>query len=273
MPIIKTQDLAIYYEATGDIKADSSPVLFIGGTGGDLRSRPNVMDGPLPASMTTIAYDQRGLGQTEKPQGPYTMAQYADDAVALLDALSVDRAHVIGVSFGGMVAQHLALRHAARIDKLVLCCTSSGGEYPSYPFHELEPDISPEQRLRRLMGINDLRRDQAWQAANPDKIDSMLRYTREHAIADHGTEEFKRGARAQVLARAAHDVTDRLSEIAIPTLICAGKYDGIAPVANQQVLKERLPNASLRWFEGGHMFMVQDKRALKAVIEFLKPGD
>ena len=265
LPYIKTQEISIYYEIAGEGK----PVLFIGGTGADLRVKPNVLDGPLPKAMKVLAYDQRGLGQTDKPEGPYTMAQYADDAVHLLDELGLDRVHVVGVSFGGMVAQHLALRHPGRIDSLVLCCTSAGGSSMSYPFHELPIDLTPTERLRIMLGISDLRCDEQWQARNPNKIDAMIKYTQNHAVAAHQTSEFKRGSNLQLQARADHDLSDRLGGIAIPTLLCAGKYDGIAPVSNQEFLQSNLPNSSLEWFEGGHIFLVQDKRAWTAIIEFL----
>jgi 3-oxoadipate enol-lactonase len=268
LPTIKTDELTIHYE----IKGEGTPVLYIGGTGGDLRTTPNVLDGPLPKSTHTIAYDQRGLGQTEKPEGPYTMAQYADDAAQLLDGLGFDRVNVIGVSFGGMVAQHLALRHASRVEKLILCCTSAGGDSASYPYHELPIDISPEERLRVMMGVSDLRRDEDWRSNNPDKVEAIFTYTREHAIADHQTPEFRRGANLQLLARADHDVTQRLSEINMPTLLCAGRYDGVAPAVNQDFLLGHLPNAKIEWFEGGHMFLIQDKNAWPAIIKFLDGG-
>jgi 3-oxoadipate enol-lactonase len=269
LPFIETDKLSIYYETKGDVKDKGVPILYIGGTGGDLRAKPNILDSPLPNSMCTVAYDQRGLGQTDKPEGPYTMAEYADDAAQLLDALEFDRVHVIGVSFGGMVALNFALRHTDRIERLVLCCTSAGGDSASYPFHELPEDISAEDRAREMMGVSDLRCDDDWQSNNPDKVAAMMAHTREHAIADHQSPEFKRGAKLQLLARAGHDVTDRLSEISVPTLLCAGKYDGIAPLANQDFLLSHLPDAALQWFEGGHMFMIQDKKAWPAIIKFL----
>src|SRR3954464_14665472 len=91
--------LKLYYERAGA----GPPLLFISGTGGDLRMQPNVFASPLAKAFDLLAYDQRGLGRTAKPDGPYSMAQYADDAAALLDHLGWPGALVVGVSFGGMV--------------------------------------------------------------------------------------------------------------------------------------------------------------------------
>ena len=123
MPRIHANHLDLYYERAGD----GPPLLFISGTGGDLRVKPNVFDGGLGRAFDLIAYDQRGLGQSEKPDRAYSMADYADDAAGLLDALGVDSIKVVGVSFGGMVAQELALRHPGKVERLVLACTSPGG--------------------------------------------------------------------------------------------------------------------------------------------------
>ena len=269
MPTAECNGLSIYYEEQGE----GDPVLFIGGTGADLRAKPNVLDGPLPKSFHVTAYDQRGLGQSDKPQLDYTMADYADDAAALMEARGWAKAHVIGVSFGGMVALHLALRHPERIKKLVLCCTSPGGSMPSYPFHELPAGISPRKRMASLMGVNDTRRDEAWQAEHAEEMEQMFQYTTDHAIADHQTPIFQAGAQRQILARAGHDVVAQLGDIIHQTLVCAGKYDGIAPVDNQHAMAGAIPNSALSWFEGGHLFIIQDKQAWPEIVNFLDSDD
>src|SRR5213082_1123650 len=101
MPSLRANDIEIWSERAGS----GPPLLFISGTGGDLRNKPNVFDGPLAKAFDLLAYDQRGLGQSEKPDVPYAMADYADDAAALLEAQGWADAFVVGVSFGGMVAQ------------------------------------------------------------------------------------------------------------------------------------------------------------------------
>ena len=87
--------------------------------------------------------------------------------------------------------------------------------------------------------------------------------------ADQQLPEFKEGGRKQLEARSKHDVVDQLQNINMPTLICAGRYDGLAPVKNQQVMCDLIPNASLQWFDGGHLFLIQDQSAWPAIISFL----
>ncbi|HSL57153.1 MAG TPA: alpha/beta fold hydrolase [Acidimicrobiales bacterium] len=256
-------------DVTYEIAGEGPRALFIGGTGGDLRVRPGVLDGPLPRACEVLAYDQRGLGRSSSPPGDWTMADYADDADALLDALGWDRAHVVGVSFGGMVAQELALRHPNRIDRLVLCCTSAGGAGgASYPLHELAA-LDPDVRFERQLELSDVRRDAAWRAAHPEVL-AQLRAQAEAAAAV-GAEEPGRadGARRQLEARRHHDTWDRLAGIATTTLVAAGRFDGIAPLANAEALAARLPDARLEVFDGGHLFLVQDRAAWPAIVAFL----
>ncbi|MBL8771761.1 MAG: alpha/beta hydrolase [Phenylobacterium sp.] len=263
MPNATLDGLSFYYERAGS----GPPLLFISGTGGDLRVQPNVFASPLAKAFDLLAYDQRGLGRTGKPEGPYTMAQYADDAAALMADQGWDDALVVGVSFGGMVAQELVLRHPRRVRRLVLACTSPGGAGgASFPFHEIE-HLKGEERARHLMPISDTRRDAAWQKANPEDYERFVQL----AAADPYAGEPGRaeGAWNQLEARSHHDTWDRLPQIDCPVLIAAGRYDGIALPATQERMAARIPGAELRWFEGGHLFMIQDRAAYPAIIAFL----
>lgn len=249
-------------------KGEGEPLLFISGSGSDLRNRPGPLDGPLARQFEMVAYDQRGLGQSDKPDGPYSMADYADDAASLLDALDWATANVVGVSFGGMVAQELAIRHPDRIRKLVLCCTSPGGEGgASYPLHTLI-GMDPADQARQMIPISDNRHDAAWQAAHPEAYQMMFDLRTNDPWADEPRRAM--GAELQLLARKDLDTWDRLPSITAPTLICGGKYDGIALPETQVRLAERIPNAQLRLFEGGHMFLIQDRAAFPAISEFLQ---
>lgn len=264
MPTTTVGDIEVYYERQGE----GPPLLFISGTGSDLRNKPGVFEGPFPRAFDVLAYDQRGLGRTSKPDEPYSMAQYADDAAGLMDAIGWDRAHVVGVSFGGMVAQELVLRHPGKVDRLVLACTSPGGAGgASFPFHEIS-HLQGEARARHLIPISDTRRDAAWAKANPEMLAQFIAMTATDPYAGEPGREM--GARRQIEARAAHDTYDRLDQIRCPVLIAAGLYDGIALPETQRKMASRIPNAHLAFFEGGHMFMIQDRAANPAMVTFLK---
>jgi 3-oxoadipate enol-lactonase len=263
MPYASLNGLSFYYERNGQ----GPRLLFISGTGGDLRVQPNVFASPLAKAFDLLAYDQRGLGQTDKPELPYTMADYADDAAALLDHVGWDDALVLGVSFGGMVAQELALRHPRRVQRLVLACTSPGGAGgASYPFHEID-HLQGEARARLLVSIGDTRRDEAWAAAHAEDYALLLKLAAaEPFVGEPGRAE---GARRQLEARKDHDTWERLPQIACPVLIAAGRYDGIASPETQQRMAGRIASAELQWFEGGHLFLLQDRAAFPALIAFL----
>ncbi len=135
------------------------------------------------------------------------------------------------MSFGGMVAQELAIRHPGKVERLVLACTSPGGAGgASYPFHEIQ-HLKGEARAKHLIPISDTRRDAAWAAANPDTYAQLVALGSADPYADEPGHAM--GARRQLEARAGHDTWDRLGQIACPTLIAAGRYDGIALPATQ----------------------------------------
>ncbi len=263
MPEAKLPTITLHYERAGS----GAPLLFISGTGGDLRVKPNALDGPLAKSFDLLAYDQRGLGRSAKPDVDYTMADYADDAAALMDQVGWASSKVVGVSFGGMVAQELVLRHPAKVERLVLACTSpGGGGGASYPFHEIQ-HLKGEERARHLIPISDTRRDAAWQAANAEAFAQFVAVGAADPYAGEPGREM--GARRQLEARAKHDTWDRLDQIACPVLIAAGRYDGVALPATQERMLSRIKGAELKFFDGGHLFMLQDRAALPAMIGFL----
>jgi 3-oxoadipate enol-lactonase len=265
MPRILVGAVELYYERSG-----SGPrLLLISGTGGDLRQRPSITDSPLSANFEVLAYDQRGLGQSSIPQGPYSMADYADDAAHLLSAVGWDDALVLGISFGGMVAQELALRHRKRVRKLVLACTSSGGEGgSSFPLHELS-DEDGDENVARLLELADTRFDKAWREENPDDCAGLLNVLAARAEVGKGEPRRVEGHALQLDARRRHNTWGRLDQITCPTLVAAGRYDGIAPPDNSERLASAIPDAQLRVFDGGHLFLLQDPTAFPAIIEFL----
>jgi 3-oxoadipate enol-lactonase len=262
MPHLKANDINLYYETAGS----GERVLYISGTGGDLRVKPNVFDGPLAEQFEILSYDQRGLGQSDKPDIDYSMADYADDAAALLEALGWGPVPVMGVSFGGMVAQELALRYPQQVSRLVLACTSSGGAGgASFPLQDLD-QLPDEERAVRHLELADMRRDADWRAANPERWQTLLNMVQAGRRQDRDPD----GARRQLMARAGHDSFTRLPELQMPVLLVGGEFDGIAPKANMQAMAAQIADAKLEFFTGGHLFLLQDKSAYPHIIQWLK---
>lgn len=263
MPFLDVNGVSLYYELTGN----GERLLSISGTGGDLRQKPGVSDGLVGQTFEVLSYDQRGLGQSSTPAWPYAMADFAADAAALLDAVGWDDCLVMGVSFGGMVAQEMAIRHPERVRRLVLCCTSAGGVGgASYPLQELV-DLSPEEASARRMELLDTRWDETWRSENPEMVALIAERMPGRAGAPPAE-----GLTNQLAARAEHDTSGRLGTISCPTLVCGGRFDGIAPAANSEFLASAIPGARLEMFDGGHAFFMQDATAVPAIVDFLSEG-
>src|SRR3954465_1334279 len=162
MPTIAANGIDIYSERSGD----GPRLLFLNGSGSTLATSALLLK-PFTERFDVAAHDQRGLGQTSIPAGPYSMADYAADATALLDHLGWDSCRVFGVSFGGMVAQELAVTAPERVERLALCCTSPGGSGgASYPLHELA-SLSGGERADIGTRLLDTRFDAEWLATHP----------------------------------------------------------------------------------------------------------
>jgi pimeloyl-ACP methyl ester carboxylesterase len=263
MATLHLPEVDVHYVVEG-----SGPrLLFFNGSGSSI-AEMGLLIGVLAARFEVLIHDQRGLGRTGIPSGPSpTMADYARDGVALLDHLGWASARVLGLSFGGMVAQEFAVTYPERVERLGLLCTSSGGPGgSSYPLHELA-GMAPDERRRVEVAIADTRFDEAWLADHPS----------DRALAEHlagrrdveHPEERRRGEALQLEARRHHDAHARLGAITCPTLVAAGRFDGTAPLENSEALVAGIPGAVLRVFEGGHLFLLQDPKAIVEVMDFL----
>ena len=265
MPFVTVNKIRLYYELQGI----GPRLLYISGTGGDLRRKPNIFDWPPAQQFELLSFDQRGMGQSDKPNIPYSMQQYADDAAHLLDAVGWDDCMVWGYSFGGMVAQELALRHPQRIRKLVLAATSSGGAGgSSYPLHELQ-FLSPEKHAERMIELTDTRHHAAWRASHPQAYQSLLEQNLAANKIGAGEPGREIGARRQIEARKLHHTYDRLPQITMPVYLCGGLHDGICPPDNLLAMKKQIAGSTLEFFDGGHWFFLQDELAFKRIGEFL----
>jgi pimeloyl-ACP methyl ester carboxylesterase len=221
----------------------------------------------LAGNFDLLAWDYRGLGRSVPVTGPYTMADLAADAAGLLEIAGWDTCRVLGVSFGGMVAQEFAVTHPGRVERLALACTSAGGGGgSSYSLPKLQ-GLPAEERPAAELKLADSRWDERWLEAHP--ADRALA---ERLTAGQHQDDVAAAAayQAQLQARAGHDVWDRLGAITCPALIGYGSYDQIAPAQNSTAIASRIRGAELRGYEGGHLFLFQDPVALPEFEAFLQ---
>lgn len=265
MAFARIRDIEVCYE----IEGSGPPLLKIWGTGGDLRRPATDFDRRLAERFTVLAFDQRGMGRSGKPARDYSMADYADDAAALMAAVGWKKVAVLGYSFGGMVAQELALRHPACVDRLVLMSTTAGGAGGmSYPMHELAA-LPDDARVKRFLELADRRRTPQWQEANASLWSTLLADGLAALRQGDDDPAARDGARRQMAARRHHDTWDRLPRLRMPVSVFAGCHDEIAPPSAQRRLSEGIPGAGYREYNGGHLFFVQDPTATPAILAAL----
>ena len=241
----------LYYETHGDPSAEA--LVLLEGRGGDIPGwRRNIPH--LAAELFVVAHDSRGNGRSDAPDEPMTMATFVEDTVALLDELRIRSAHVYGQSFGGMVAQELALGHAERVRTLVLACTQSGGAQV-VPSRAKVPKGEPWLALY----------SPGFAARNREHVAEDLRVGSQNPQRPHA-------GRRQWEAARAFDAHDRLPTLRVPTLVLHGTEDQMIDPANARILASRIPGAELALLEGaGHLY--HSERADEAdaiVLDFIR---
>jgi len=256
--IADSQGVRIAY----DVHGDGEPLVLIMGLGYGRWGWKPVVE-PLAARYRVITFDNRGYGDSDAPPGPYTAGQLAADTLAVLDAVGVDRAHVVGASLGGAVAQELALRHGGRIEKLVLMATMSGASNmhpipaPTMALMAEAPTLDPAVAIRRFVE-NALEPEP--DAALVDRI-VALRVAKPPDPA---------GWAAQAAIWGTFDAWEELPRIEAPTLVVQGEGDVVVDPRNAALLAERIPGAELRMLPGGHLFFWNHPGALVSTLtEFL----
>ena len=274
MNTVKVGPVELFYEEHGS----GDPLLLIMGLAADstawLYQIPD-----FAKRHRTIVFDNRGVGRSSKPPGPYTIHEMADDAAGLLDALGVKRVHVVGVSMGGMIGQELALRHPERVGGLVLACTypESGTEIES------QLRLSVEQLGGTITASGEPRIDFA-------ALDPMLFF--QHLLPRVFNQSFIdrelpklmeifsgalqwgfsiEAILGQVAAAMDHRATDRLHMIAAPTLVITGDADLLIPPANSDIIAQHIPGARLVKVPGGsHGFNFETPEIFnREVLSFL----
>ncbi|HTZ85840.1 MAG TPA: alpha/beta hydrolase [Solirubrobacteraceae bacterium] len=250
MTLIDAGAIKLDYERSGN--ADGPPLLLIMGMSGTALHWGEPFLKLLREDFDVIAYDHRGVGASVQLDGPITTREMAEDAAALLAALEIDSAHVMGISMGGMIAQELALNHRSAIRTLTLGCTYCGG-----PGSALAPQSTVE-KLQAAMASGD--RDVALRAGW--EINVSAPFASDDAKYAGFREIGMRRAvavaviMAQLRACAEHNTYERLPELAgLPTLVIHGTADELLPVQNGELIASRIPGSRLEIFDGvGHLF-------------------
>jgi 3-oxoadipate enol-lactonase len=222
----------------------------------------------LARSFRVIAFDNRDTGRSSRVPWPYSVAQMAQDAVAVLEAAGEERAHVYGISLGSLVAQEVALRHPERVNALVLGASSAGGFAAYKP-----PATSPAQTF--LVRAGTMGPEEAEWAAVPYTYGEKTRRLHADRIGADIARRMQSPPEPlaylhQAAAVAAHDAYERLNQVAAPTLVVHGERDVFIPPANALVLAEKIPGAELQlWPDAGHMYIIDEPQADREIARFL----
>lgn len=242
---------------------DGPPLLLIPGLGTDHHAFVwNIRD--FSQRWRCLVLDQRGIGRSDATPGPYDMALLADDAARVLAQVAPGGAFVFGVSMGGMVAQHLAIRHPELVAALVLGCTGPGGRLA----------VRADPADTRLLLGGDAREpglayrvacqvlyERRWREEHPEVIEDAVQWRATHPVRPGVFAAHWEAIRH-------HDTAADLGKIRAPTLVLHGTADVVMPPGNGALLHERIPGSTLRWLPGrGHMFFQEDPGTTLSQLE------
>jgi pimeloyl-ACP methyl ester carboxylesterase len=266
MPLAATNGIKLYYEIHG-----RGPRLTLIEGLGYHRWMWYKQLPAFSAHFTTLIYDNRGAGKSDKPPGPYNHEQNADDLAGLLEHVGWDHTHLLGISMGGFIAQQFALKYPERMDRLVLVATGFGGKrmvpVPAEAAKAMMPatDLSPEERIRKAMPI--AFGDRKWPERNPDEFDQIVKWRLEEPQPPEA-------AMAQIMAGATFDVSERVRDITAPTLVVAGSRDGVVPPENARLLAAEIPHSHLTILpDAGHLVNIEaSDRFNEVVVDFIIGG-
>jgi 3-oxoadipate enol-lactonase len=260
MKTISSGDATIAYEIAGE----GDPLLLVMGLGADRRMWMLQLPVFTP-QFRCITFDNRGVGDSVAPPGPFTMEQMAADALAVLDDAGIEKAHVLSISMGGAIAQHLALKAPERVRSLVLASTWCRKN----PYIERMADVG--KKIMEVGGSDAVTRASMLWLFTPKFVleqNAFVQQIEQMAVqfATH-PEVFER----QVDALLEHDVRDQLSRLDIPTLVMCGRRDIFVPPELSQELADAIPGAELKIIDGGHAYNLEEFDAFNStVLEFLK---
>ncbi len=268
MPNAKVGDVNLEYYVEGA----GPPLLMIQGMGGQASSWGEPFMERLRPHFTTVRFSNRGVGLSDNPRNVVTIPAMADDAAGLLSALGIELAHVLGISMGGMIAQDFAIRHAARLQGLVLGCTGCG------PAHSVPAPPETLARLGQAMGLPAEERVRAFWAltVTPAFLENGSAFFEEMirtALAAPPAELARLQATMalQFGAITAYTSYDRLGEIKAPTLVVHGDSDALVPAANGEIIHEKIAGSRMHIIAGaGHCFFWEKpEESAQVILQFL----
>ena len=265
MPTIKTNGIEIYYELHGA----GQPLVLISGLGYSLWQWHRMVPF-LAGRFRVLTFDNRGVGKSDKPAGPYTAGMLAADTVGLIEGLGLKQAVVMGHSMGGFIAQAIALGHPQVIEKLILCSTNFGGPNHVPITHEAMQvlgDVSSDPLTRFRNGLI-VSTSPGWLEKNPEIIQAWIDWRLANPIEPAPYQaQFAIGL-GLLPEEAAFE--KQLSQLNVPTLILFGADDKVVPPENAALLAEKIADSRTIIFpNAGHFFPIEiPEIASQAVIEF-----
>ncbi|CAN5795589.1 alpha/beta fold hydrolase [soil metagenome] len=250
MPFVTaSDDVRIRYEVTG--RSSGPPVLLIQGLGTDMYGW-QLQRMALATRYRTIAFDNRGAGSSDKPRGPYDLAQMADDAVRVLDAVGVDQAHIVGASMGGAIAQIVGVVYPDRVRSLTLACTACTN-------HQWRRDLLADwARFAMTDGMGRMTREASRWVIGPRSFRRLSPALGWLGPLGFGNPPHAFAAQVDAILAADDGLADRLANVVVPTLVIVGNQDILTPRGDSEELAERIPTAELVVISGAaHGFMVE----------------
>jgi len=278
MPKVKVNDIQVYYE----VKGEGFPLVMINGGNENLDCwNPRLIEA-LSKRFKLVLFDNRDAGRTDASDREYTIRLFVDDTAGLMEALGVSKAHILGISMGGMIAQELAINYPEKVSKLVLCSTSnqwSPNKEASRILLAMERGCSIEELAEIYLSfpfVNDypidhIRRDPTvvniftadYVKENPDLVNLNHQRFWEHPPS-------KEGSRRQFNAVKGFNTQGRLHQIRVPTLVLHGKKDFVFPPENGAILAEAIPNAKLVFFKKSAHYLAEEmEEVIHVLTEFL----
>lgn len=267
MPKVKINDIELYYETRGA----GVPLVLISGLGYSLWQW-HLMAPYLEDHFQVITFDNRGVGQTDKPAGPYTASMLAADTVGLLDVLGLARAAILGHSMGGFIAQAIALEYPQRVSHLILASTHFGGPRHVPVTAEAMAVLSDRQSdpLTRLRNGIVISTAPGFAERHPDLIQRWLDWRTANRLDADGYQAQMGIGMALVEEGAAFET--KLPAVSAPTLILFGAYDKVVPPANAEMLANQIPGSQIHILpDAGHFFPLETpEEAAQVVIQFVQ---